>query len=123
MIDWAVIISSALFGGYAFVRGLTMFSKSGSFYPNEYLIILAARAGQANHFPWQIYGCWVIMLMLALGSLIYHSTQRALNVDKYSYGRRMKDYQERTKQRQDAYLGQQKNEGPEGVAKGLKTKN
>jgi hypothetical protein len=97
MVDWAVIISSALFGGFAFVRGVTMFSKDGSFYPNEYLLIFAARAGQANHFPWQIYACWMIMLLFALGSLTYHSMQRALNIEKYSYGGRMKEYQARTR--------------------------
>jgi hypothetical protein len=57
------------------------------------------------------------MLLFALGSLIFHSMQRGLNREKYSYGGRMKEYQARTKQRQDAFQGQEKSENAEGVYK------
>ena len=84
-----------------------MFSKDGSLYPNEYLLVFSARAGQANHFPWQIYACWIIMLLFSTASLTYHMMQRKLNVDKYSYNGRMKEWHIRAKQRKDQYLEQQ----------------
>ena len=46
------------------------------------------------------------MILLALGSLTYHAGQRSVNIEKYSYGGRMKEYHARSKQRQNAFSEQ-----------------
>jgi hypothetical protein len=65
--DYAVIISCATSGAFAFVRGFSMMIKGS--YPNEVMLRLVTNSGQTRLLPWCIWLYWSIMVLLCIVSI------------------------------------------------------
>ena len=66
MFDYMVILTSAIFGAYILIRGLTMYTGG---YVNEFTVVLATSNGDIGEVKWTMILYWVLMILLALFSI------------------------------------------------------
>ena len=58
-----IIITSAIFGAYCFVRGVSLFSGG---YVNEFEVLLASENGDISEVRWTMWLFWSAMLIVAI---------------------------------------------------------
>lgn len=66
LFDHMVILTSAIFGAYIFIRGISMFTGG---YVNEFTVVLATSNGDIGEIKWTQILFWILMILLALGSI------------------------------------------------------
>lgn len=64
--DYMVIITSAIFGSYILIRGLTMYTGG---YVNEFTVFMATNNGDLGDVEWTNYLFWILMAALVIGSI------------------------------------------------------
>ena len=97
--EHAVILTSAVFGAFALIRGVGIFAEG--FYPNELLVYQILKSGKHDALPITFWLAISVMALLAAVSIVVQLRHRQLNVDLYSYGNRMMGY--RALREQKAY--------------------
>ena len=80
--DYMVIMTSAIFGAYILIRGLTMYTGG---YVNEFTVVLATTNGDIGDIKWTMILYWVLMVLLALISINAQLKDRRLNLEAYAY--------------------------------------
>ena len=82
LFDYMVIVTSAIFGAYIFVRGISMFTGG---YVDEYTIILASQNSELGDVQWTQIFFWVLMGLLALVSVNMQLKDRSSHLEAYAY--------------------------------------
>ena len=80
--DHMVIVTSAIFGAYILVRGLSMYFGG---YVNEFTVVLATQNGDLGEIRWTMFLYWAFMILLAAISIHAQLKDRAEHLEAYSY--------------------------------------
>ena len=82
MFDYMVIITSAVFGAYILIRGISMLTGG---YVNEFTVILATNNGDIGEIKWTVILFWILMILLAIGSINAQLKDRTQHLEAYAY--------------------------------------
>ena len=85
-----VIITSSIFGSYLMVRGLSMFTGG---YVNEFTVAMATNNGDIHEMRLSMYFFWVLMVLLAAGSIKAQLNDRKLHIEAYNFKPRSLQYE------------------------------
>ena len=80
--DHMVIMTSAIFGAYILIRGISMYTGG---YVNEFTVVLASQGGDINEIRWTMWLFWILMALCAIGSIQMQLNDRATNLNAYKY--------------------------------------
>ena len=80
--DYMVIITSAIFGSYGLIRGITMYTGG---YVNEFTLFLASQNGDITEVKWTMYVYWALMIIMAFGSINAQLSDRNQHLEAYTY--------------------------------------
>lgn len=64
--DYMIIITSAIFGSYIFIRGISLYAGG---YVDEFTVILTSGNGDLGEVKWTVILYWALMGLLALASI------------------------------------------------------
>jgi hypothetical protein len=94
LFDFMVIITSAVFGAYILIRvsssfclniylqGVTMYTGG---YVDEFTVILATSNGDLSELKWAMYLYWILMVLMAMGSIWAQLKDRREHLEAYAY--------------------------------------
>lgn len=82
LFDHAVIITSAIFGAYALIRGVSMYAGG---FTNEFEIIMATNNGEIGELTTMMWIYLALILLIAIAGMVSQLKDRSHHLEMYSY--------------------------------------